>query len=175
MLFFWFHDTLTFQPPTPSQTSFVVAQSLNHVQLFVTPWTAICQVSLSFIISWTLLKLMSIEPVMPSNCLILCHPRFLLSSVFPRIRIFSSELGLCIGWPKFWVINPSNEYWGLMTFKINWLDLLEVQGTLKSLLYHHSSKASILQCSAFFTVQLSHPYMTLEKPYPWLDGPLLAK
>ena len=116
---------------------------------------------------WSLLKLMSIELVMPSNHLILCHPLLLLSSIFPSIRVFSNESVLCIRWPKYWSfsfsINPSNEYSGLISLRIDWLDLLAVQGTLKSLLQHHSSKASILWRSAFFTVQLSHPYMTTGK------------
>ena len=107
---------------------------------------------------------MSIKPVMPSNHLILCHPLLLLPSIFPSIRVFSNESVLHIRWPKYWSfsfnISPSNEYLGLIFFRMDWLDLLAVQGTLKSLLEHHSSKASILQCSAFFTVQLSHPYMT---------------
>ena len=141
-------------------------QSLSHVWLFVTPWTAACQASLSITSSWSLLKLMSIESVMPSNCLILCHP-LLLPSIFPSIRVFSNESALCIRWPKYrsfsFSISPSNEYSGLISFRIDWLDLLAVQGTLKSLLQHHSSKASILQCSAFFIVQLSHPYMTTGK------------
>ena len=111
-------------------------------------------------------KPMSIESVMPSNHLILCHPLLLLPSLFPRIRIFSSELVLCITWPKYRSFSPSNEYSGLISFRIHWMDLLAVQGTLKSLLQHHSSKASILQHSAFFIVQLSHPYMTTGKPWP---------
>ena len=118
--------------------------------------------------SWSLLKLMSIESVMPSSYLILCCPLLLLPSIFPSIRVFSSESALHIRWPKYWSfsfsISPSNEYWGLISFRMDWLDLLAVQRTLKSLLQHHSSKASILWCSAFFVVQLSHPYMTTEKP-----------
>ena len=126
-----------------------------------TPWTAARQASLSFTISRSLLKLMSIESVMPSNHLVLCHP-LLLPSVFPRIRVFSSESAVCIRWPKYWSfsISPSNEYSGLIPFRIDWFGLLAVQGTLKSLLQHHISKASVLQFSAFFMVQLSHPYMT---------------
>ena len=122
------------------------------------------QVSLSFI-SQSLLKLRCVELVIPSNHLVLCCPRLLLPSIFPRIRIFSNESVLCIRWPKDWSfsISPSNEYSGLIFFRIDWLDLLAVQGTLKSLLQHHSSKASVLQCSAFFMVQLSHPYMTTGK------------
>ena len=125
-----------------------------------------CQASLSITNSSSLLKLMSIELVMPANCLIICHPRLLLS-IFPRIRVPSNKSVLHIRWPKFWSfsfsISPSNEYSGLISFRMDWLDLLAVQGTLKSLLQHHSSKASILQCSAFFIVQLSYPYMTTGK------------
>ena len=142
-------------------------QSLGHVWLFVTPWTAACQASLCITNSWNLLKLMSIELVMPSNHLILCHSLFLLSSIFPSIRVFSNESVLCIRWPKYWSFSlsiiPSKEHLGLISFRMNGLDLLAVQGTLKSLLQHHSSKASILRCSAFFMVQLSHPYMTTGK------------
>ena len=149
------------------EIKFVLVQSLSHVQLFVTPRTAAHQASLSFIISWSLLKLTSIESVMPSNHLILCCPLLLLPSIFPSIRVFSSESTLHIRWPKDWSfsfsISPSNEYSGLISFRMDWLDLLAVQGTLQSLLQHHSSKASILQRSAFFTVQLSHPYMTTGK------------
>ena len=140
---------------------------LSHVQLFATPWTAARQASLSITNSRNLLKLMSIELVMPSNHLILCCPLLLLPSIFPSIRVFSNELILSIRWPKYWSfsfsISPSNDYSGLISFRIDWFDLLAVQGTLKSLLQHHSSKASILQHSAFFIVQLSHPYMTTGK------------
>ena len=133
----------------------------------MTPWTAAHQASLSIINSLSLLKLISIESVMPSNHLILCWPLLLLPSIFPSIRVFSNESVLCIRWLKYWSfsfsINPSNEYSGLITFKIDWLDLLTVQGTLKSLLQHQSSKASILLYSAFFIVQLSHPYVTTAK------------
>ena len=126
-----------------------------------------CQASLAFPISWSLLKLMSIESVMPSNHPILCRPLLLLPSIFPSIRVFSNETALHIKWPKHWTfrfsISPSNEYSGLVSFRMDWLDLLAVQGTLKSLLQHHSSKASILWCSTFFIVQLSHPYMTTGK------------
>merc|ERR1719295_1363064 len=136
-------------------------QLLSHVQLFATPWTAARQASLSIANSQSSCKLMSIESVMLSNHLILCHPLLLLPSIFPSIRIFSSESALHIRWPKYWSlsfsISPSNEYPGLISFRMDWLNLLAVQGTLKSLLQHHSSKASILRCSAFFTVQLSHP------------------
>ena len=153
-------------------------QSISRVQLFLTPWTAICHASLSITDCWNLPKPMSIESVMPSNHLILCCP-LLLPSIFPTIRIFLNESALRIKWPKYWSfsfnISPSNERLGLVSFRMDWLDLLAVQGTLKSLLQHHSSKASILWHSAFFTVQLSHPHMTTGKPMPWLDGPLLTK
>ena len=145
----------------------VIVQSLSHVQFFATPWTVACQASLSITNSWSLLKLMSFESVMPSNHLILCHPLFLLPSVFPSIRVFSNELALCIRWPKYWSfsfgISPSNEYSGLISFRNGWFDLLAVQRTLKSLLQHHSSKASLFQCSAFFMIQLLHAYMTTGK------------
>ena len=140
---------------------------LSYVQLFVILRTAAHQASLSFTISQSLLKLMFIKSVMPSNHLILCHPPILLPSIFPSIRVFSNESALHIRWPKYWSfsfkISPSNEHSGLISFRMDWLYLLVVQGTLKSLLQHHSSKASILQCSAFFTVQLSHPYVTTGK------------
>ena len=133
----------------------------------MTPWTAECQASLSITNSRSLLKLRSIESVMLSNHLILCHPRLLPPLIFPSIRIFSSESVLCIRWPKYWSfsfsISPPNEYSGLISFRMDWLDLLAVQETLKSLLQHHSSKASILPHSAFFIVQLSHPYVTTGK------------
>ena len=133
----------------------------------VTPWTAASQDSLSITNSQSLLKLMSVKSVMPSNHSILCHPLFLLPSIFPNIGVFSNESALGIRWPKYWSfsfdISPSNEHPGLISFRMDWLDLLAVQGTLKSLLQHHSSKSSVLQCSAFFTVQLSHPYMTTGK------------
>ena len=136
---------------------FSSVQSLSPVQLLVTPWTAACQASLSITNSWSLPKLMSIELVMPSNHFILCRP-LLLPSIFPRIRVFSNESVLCIRWPSYWTfsfnISPSNEYPGLISFRMDWLDLLAVQGTLKSLLQHHTSKASILWRSAFFIVQL---------------------
>ena len=129
---------------------------------FVTPWTAARQASLSITNSWSLPKLMSIELVMPSNHFILCRPCLLLPSILPTIRVFSDESVLCIRWPKDWSfgISPSNEYSGLISFRIDWLDLLAVRGTLKSLLQHHSLKASILQLLASFIVQLSHPYVT---------------
>ena len=139
---------------------FSSVQSLSRVRLFATPWTAARQASLSITNSQSLLKLMSIESVMPSNHLILCRPLLLLLSIFPSIRVFSNESALRIRWPKYWSfsfsVSPSSEYSGLTSFRIDWLDLLAVQGTLKNLPQHHSSKASILQCSAFFMVQLSH-------------------
>ena len=132
-----------------------------------TPWTAAHQASLSIINSWSLLKLMSIELVMPSSHLILCHPLLLLPPIPPSIKVFSNESALRIRWPKYWSfsfnISPSNEHPGLISFRMDWLDILAVQGTLKSLLQHHSSKASTLRCSAVFIVQLSHPYMTTGK------------
>ena len=135
---------------------FSSVQSLSHVQLFVTPWTAAHQASLSITNSQSLLKLMSIESVMPSNHLILCHPLFLQPSIFPTIRVFSNESALHIRWPKNWSfsfsISASNEYSALISFRVDWFDLLVAQGTLKSLLQHHSSKASVLWCSAFFIV-----------------------
>ena len=133
----------------------------------MTPWTLAHQASMSFIISWSLLKLMSIEYVMPPNHLTLCRSLLLLPSIFPSIGVFSNEWALHIRWPKYWSfsfsINPSNEYSGLISFRMDWLDLLAVQETLKSLLQHHSSKESILRCSAFFMVQLSYPYKTTGK------------
>ena len=138
---------------------FISVQSFSHVQLFATPWTAACQTSPSIINSQSLLKLMSIESVMASNHLILCRPLLLLPSVFPSMRVFSNESVLHIRWRKYWsfsfILSPSNEYSGLISFRMGWLDLLAVQGTLKSLLQHHSSKVTILWCSAFFIVQLS--------------------
>ena len=152
---------------TDLSCQFSSVQSFSCVWLFVTPWTAAHQASLSITISQSLLKFMSIELVMPSSHLILCHPLLLLPSIPPSIRVFSKESTLCIKWPKDWsfsfCISPSNEYSGLISFKIDWMHLLAVQGTLKSLLQHHSSKASILWHSAFFTVQLSLPYMTTGK------------
>ena len=145
---------------------FVVVQGLSLVQLSATPWTAAHQSSLSFTISQSLFKLMSIESMMPSNHLILCHS-LLLPSIFPSIRVFSNELAVCIRWPKYWSfgfsISPSNEYSGWIAFRIDWFDLLAVQGTLKSLLQHHSLKVSILCCLAFLMVQFSHPYMITRK------------
>ena len=146
---------------------FSLVQSLSRVRLFATPWTAARQASLSITSSWSLPKLMSIELVMPSSHLILCCPLLLLPPIPPTIRVFFNESTLCMRWTKYWSfsfsISPSNEHPGLISFRMHWLDLLAAQGTLKSLLQHHSSKASILWHSAFFTVQLSHPYMTTGK------------
>ena len=143
---------------------FSSVQSLSRVWLFATPWITAHQASLSITNSRSLLKLMPIESVMPSSHLILCCPLLLLPPIPPSIRVFSNESTLCMRWPKYWSfsfsISPSNEHPGLISFRMDWLDLLAVQGTLKSILRHHSLKASILRHSAFFTVQLSHPYMT---------------
>ena len=145
----------------------------------MTPWTAALQASQYITNSWSLLKRLSIELVMPSNHFILCHPLLLLPSIFPNIRVFSNESVLCIRWPKYWsfsfCISPSNEYSRLISFRMDWLDLLQVQGTLKSLLQHHSSKASVLQCSAFFRVQLSYPYMTTGKIIAWTRQTFVCK
>ena len=147
--------------------SFSSVQSLSRVRLFATPWTAALQASLSITNSRSLLQIMSIESVMPSNHLVFCRPLLLPPSIFPSIRVFSNESVLRIRWPKYcsfnFNISPSDEHPGLISFRMDWLDLLAVQGTRKSLLQHHSSKASILWCSAFFIVQLSHPYMTTGK------------
>ena len=144
-----------------------VSSVISCVRFFATPWTAAHQASLSITSTWSLLKHMSFESVIQSNHLILCHPLLLLSSIFPSIRVFSKESVLRIRWPKYWSfsfkISPSNECSGLISFRMDWLDFLAVQGTCKNLLQHHSSKASILRHSAFFTVQLSHPYMTTGK------------
>ena len=153
---------------------FSSVQSLSRVRLFATPWIAACQASLSITSSRSSLRLTSIESVMPSSCLILCRPLLLLPSIPPSIRVFSNESTLRMRWPKCWSfsfsISPSNEHPELVSFRMDWLDLLAVQG-----LQHHSSKASILQCSAFFTVQLSHPYMTTGKTIALTRGTLLAK
>ena len=157
------------------RNQFSSVQLLSHVQLFVTPWTAARQASLSTTNSWSLLKLMSIKSVMPFSHLILCHPLLLLASIFPSIGDFFSESALHIRWPEYWSfsfsISPSSEYSGLISFRMDWLDLLAVQRTLKSLLQYHSSKASIFQCSAFSMVQLSHPYMTTGKTIALTIGP----
>ena len=146
---------------------FSSVQSLSRVRLFATPWIAAYQASPSITNSWSLFKLMPIELVMPSSHLILRHPLLLLPPIPPNIRVFSNESTLLMRWPKYWSfsfsISPSNEHPGLISFRMDWLGLLAVQWTLKSLLQHHSSKASIFQCSAFFTVELSHPYMTTRK------------
>ena len=148
-------------------SKFSSVQSLSRVQLFATPWTIAHQASLSITNSWSPPKPMSIDLVMPSSHPILCHPLLLLPSIFPSIRVFSNESALHIRWPKYWSfsfnINPSHEHPGLISFMMDWLDLLIAQGTLKNLLQHHSSKASIFWHSAFFIVQLSHPYMTTGK------------
>ena len=150
-----------------TRTEISSVQSISHVWLFATPWTAACQTSLSITNSWSLPKFMSIESVMSSSHLILCRPLLLLPPIFSSIRVFSNESALWIRWPKYWSfnfnINPSNEHPGLISFRMHWLDLLAAQGTLKSLLQHHSLKASILRHSVFFIVQLSHPYMTTGK------------
>ena len=153
---------------SPSSDQIRSDQLLSRVQLFATPWIAAHQASLSITNSRSSLRLMFIESVMPSSHLILCRPLLLLPLIPPSIRVFSNESTLCMRWPKYWSFSfsiiPSKEIPGLISFRMDWLDLLAVQGTLKILLQHHSSKASILQRSAFFTVQLSHPYMTQEKP-----------
>ena len=165
--------------PFPGQDwhQFSSVQSLGHVQLFVTPWTTTCQASLTITNSWSPPKPMSIELVMPSNHLILCHPLFLLPSIFPSIRVFSNESILRIRWTKYWSfsfnISSSNEHPGLISFRMDWLYLLAVQGTLKSLFQHHSSKASMIWHSVFFIVQLSHPYTTTRKTIAltrWTSG-----
>ena len=157
---------------------FSSVQLLSCVRPFATPWTAAHQASLSITNCQSPPKSVSIESVMPSNHLILCCPLLLLPSIFPSIRVFSNESALHIRWPKYWSfsldISPSNEHPGLTPFRKNWLDLFAVQETLKSLLQHYSSKASILRHSAFFIVQLSHPYKTTRKTIAWLDRPLLA-
>ena len=163
----------------PQARLVVVVRLLSRVWRFATPWTVACQASLSFTISQSLFKLMSTELVMPSNHLILSHLLLFLASIFPSIRVFSNESVLRIRWPKYWSfsysINYSNEYLGLISFRVDWFDLFAVQGTLKNFLQHYSSKVSILQCSAFSMVQLSHPYMTTGKAIVWQDGPLLTK
>ena len=177
---FWVHSKIkwkvqrapVFAPPHPLTLSFLhchllVVQSLSRAQLFATPWTAARQASLSPTVSQSLLKFMSIESVMHSEHLIFCRPFLPLPSIFPSIRVFSSESALCIRQPMFWSfsfnISPSNEYSGLLSFRMDWFDLLAVQGTLKNLLQNHNSKASVLWCSAYFMVQLSHLYMTTGK------------
>ena len=160
------------------RVQFSSVQSLSCVQLFGTPWIAACQASLSITNSRSSLRLTPIESVMPSSHLIFCCPLLLLPPIPPSIRVFSNESALCMRWPKYWSfsfsISPSNEHPGLI-FRMDWMDLLAVQGTLKSLLQKHSSKTLILQCSAFFTVQLSHPYMTTGKTIDLTSLTLLAK
>ena len=167
VIFHCIHTTSFSSITTLRRLPYLVVQSLCRVRLFATPWTPAHQDFLSFTISQSLLKLMSIESMMPSNHFTLCRPILLLPSVFPSIRVFFRELALRIRWPKYWSfsfsVSPSNEYSELISFRMDWLDLLAVQGTLKSLLQHHSSKASILWHSVFFMVQLSHPYMTTGK------------
>ena len=157
---------------------FSSGQSLSYIWLFVTPWIAARQAFMSITNSRRLTKLMSIELVMPSNHLILCHP-LLLPSIFPSTRVFSNESALHIRWPEYWSfsfsISPSNEHPGLISFRMDWLDLLVVQGTLKSLLQHHSSEAPVLWRSAFFIVQLSHPYMTTGKTIALTRWAFVAK
>ena len=164
----WFYlDVAHYKSNTICRGSVSSVQSLSRVLLFPTLWTVACQASLSITNFWSPPRPMSIELVMPSNHLILCHPLLLLPSISPGIRVFSSESALCIRWPKYWSISfnisPSSEHPGLISFRMDWLDLLAVQGNLKSFLQYHSLEASILLCSAFFTVQLSHPYMTTGK------------
>ena len=163
--FFWRKNTIASHSSLKLHCyPFVVVQSLSHVKFFATPRTAALQASTSFTVSRSLLKLMPIESMMPSNYLILFCPLLLLPSIFPSIRVFSNESVLCIRWTKYWSFNfsirSSSEYSGLISFRMDWLYFCAVQRTLKSLLWHHSSKASVLQCSAFFIVQLSHPCMT---------------
>ena len=175
LLFTWnYYNIVNWLYPS---TKFVV-QSLSHVQLLVISWTAAHQASLSFTVSRSLLRLMSIDSVMPPIHLILCHPILLLPSVFPSIKVFPYESPLHVRWPNYWSfsisISPSKEHPGLICFRMDWLNILAVQGTLKSILQHHSSKASILQRSAFFIIQLSHPYMTTGKTIA-LNRWMLAK
>ena len=159
--------------------TFSSVQSLIRVRLFATPWIAVRQVSLSITNSWSSLRLTSIESVMLSSHLILCRPLLLLLPIPPSIRVFSNESTLCMRWPKYWSFSfsiiPSKEIPGLISFRMDWLDLLAVQGTLKNLLQHHRSKASILWHSAFFTVQLSHPYMTTGKTIVLTRWTLVSK
>ena len=177
--------TLIVKSPVPKYSyigvsvQFSSVQSLSHVWLFVTPWIAACQASLSITNSQSSPKLMSIQSMMPSCHLILCHPLLLLPPIPPSIRVFSNESALCMRWPKYWSFSfsiiPSKENPGLISFRMDWLDLLAVQGTLKSLLQHHGSKAPILWRLAFFIVQLSHPYMTTGKTITLTRWTLLAK
>ena len=154
-------------------------QLLSYVLLFTIPWPAAGQAPLSSVIFQNVLKFVSVESVRPSNHLILCRPLLLLPSVFPSIMVFSNELTPCIRWPKYWSfifsISPSNEHSGVIFFRIDWFDLFAVWGTLESLLQHHNLKASILQCSDFFVVQLSHPYMTTGKTIAWTIQTFVSK
>ena len=163
-------DTWKISHQICNSVQFSSVQSLSHVWLFATPWIAARQGSLSITNSRSSLRLTSIESVMPSSHLILCHPLLLLPPIPPSIKVFSNESNLCMRWPKNWSFSfsiiPSKEIPALISFRMDWLDLLAIQGTLKSLLQHHGSKASILRCSAFFTVQLSHPYTTTWKTIP---------
>ena len=171
-MMFWDEDTSI-------SAQFSSVQSLSHVRLFATPWTAARQASLSITNSWSSLRLTSIESVIPSSHLILCCPLLLLPPIPPSIWVFSNESTLHMRWPKYWSFSfsiiPSKEYPGLISFRMDWLDLLAVQRTLKSLLQHHSSKASILRCSALFTVQLSRPYMTTGKTVALTRRTLVGK
>ena len=164
----WLFLSLRRKISSTCSVQFISVQWVSHVRLFATPWIAARQASLSITNSWSSPKLMSIESVMPSSHLILCRP-LLLPPIPPSLRVFSSESTLCMRWPEYWSfsfsISPSSEHPGLIFFRMDWLDLLAVEGTLKSLLQHHSSKASILWRSAFFTVQLSHPYTTTGKMF----------
>ena len=164
---FWYipESMQNFQKTFYTSVQFRSIQSLSHFWLFLNLWTAAHQDCLSITNYWSFLKLMFIQSVMPSNNVILCHPLLLLPSIFPSLRGFSNESAICIRWLKYWSfsISPSNEHTGLILFRMDWLDLLACQGTLKSLLQHHSSKISILQHSVFFMVQLSHPFMTTGK------------
>ena len=173
----YLHSFISF--PQLCSPLFSSVQSLSPVQLFATPWITARQASLSITNSRSSLRITSIETLMPSSHLFLSHPLLLLTPIPPSMRVFSSESTLRIRWPKYWSFSfsiiPSKEIPGLISFRTNWLDLPAVQGTLKSLLQHHSSKASILQHSAFLTVQLSHPYMTTVKTIALIDGSLLAK
>ena len=162
------HPPLHIPSPVSHGCFVAIVKSLSHVWLFATPWTAARQASLSFTVSRSLVKLISIESVMPFNHLVLCHLFLILPSIFPSIMAFSNESALRIRWPKYWnfssfSISPSDEYSGLISFRIDWFDLLGVQGTLRSLLQYYNSKASVFWCLAFFTVQLSHSYMTTGK------------
>ena len=166
-------------PNKLNRPQFSSVQLLSQIQLFAAPWTAACQASMSIINFQSLLKLMPIESVMSSNYFILCYSLVLPPSIFPSIRVFFSELALRIRWPKYWSfsfsISPSHEYSGLMSFRIDWFDLLAIQGTLKSLLQQHKSKASVLQCSTRVMAQLSHLYMTTGKTLALTNRPLSAK